>query len=378
MPSRRNTLPGAIRQRANGRWQAVITLPRNDKGEYPQISRTFDTRREAEQWRLDQTDSRRPATIDRGMTVAQLLARWLDHQDGRIAATTHHTYRQYVTNRINPNIGAITLDRLSVDDVDDLYVTLRKAGLAPASIRQVHAIVRSALTWGRKRRYVDMNVALDADPPTVPKRKTTAPSTIDVRRLLAEAFELDREFGVAARLAAATGARRGTVAAFRQSDFGFADLTVLVDRSVSVVDGVRHVKGLKHEDSGGRIPVDQRTLDIVHDHLTWLHERARKCGVTLGDDFYLFAEDPACTISVNPDRLTRQWNTVRRRCAMPGVRLHDLRHYVATDLYANRFDPVTVADRLKHSSVNMGLEVYGHVVSEQARAAAEHIGRNLG
>lgn len=378
MPRPSRPLKGVVRQRGSGRWQALITFPLDPAtGKYPQASRTFDTQREAEAWRLEQTDPRRRPTVERGMTVAQLLDRWLDHQDGRIAATTHQTYAAYVRNRIKPTIGSITLDRLSVDDVDDLYALLRRQGLAPASIRQVHAIVRSALTWGRKRRYVDMNVAADADPPTVKAKRVVPPTPSQVRELLAAAAGHDYEFGVAVRLAAATGARRGTVASFRQSDFGFADNTVLIDRSVAVVDGVRHVKGLKHEDSGGTIPVDPKTMDVAASHIAWLHDRARACGLSLADDFYLFAEDVACTIPRNPYWLTHRWETVRAEVGLRSVRFHDLRHFVPTELLAAGFDSAVITDRLKWASQAM-LDTYGHATSERARDAGDHIGRSLG
>ena len=378
MPRPSKPIRGVVRQRASGRWQAVITLPYDaEQDKYPQISRSFDTEREAEIWKLEQTDPRRRPVVQRGMTVAQLLDKWLDHQHDRIAATTHDTYRRYANNRIKPTIGDVALDRLSVDDVDDLYALLRRQGLAPASVRQVHAIVRSALTWGRKRRYVDMNVALDADPPSVKTKRTTPPTPSEVRTLLAAACELDYEFGVACRLAAATGARRGTVAAFRQSDFGFSTNTVLIDRSVSVVDGVRHVKGLKYEDTGGTIPVDERTMTIAADHIAWLHDRARKCGFSLADDFYLFAQDVACTIPRNPYWLTHLWQTCRRNAGLKTVRFHDLRHFVPTELLAAGFDGAVITDRLKWASMAM-LDVYGHATSEQSRAAGDHIGRSLG
>ena len=378
MPRPSKPIRGVVRQRASGRWQCVITLPYDPaQGKYPQISRSFDTEREAEIWKLEQTDPRRRPTVERGMTVAALLERWLAHQEDRIAATTHATYTGYVTNRIVPNIGDFTLDRLSVDDVDDLYALLRRQNLQPASIRQVHAILRSALTWGRKRRYVDMNVAIDADPPSPTKQRITPPTPGQVKQLLQAASAHDEWFGVAVRLAAATGARRGTIATLRQSDFRFADGTVLVDRSGAVVAGRRIVKGLKYEDTGGTVPVDQATMSVAADWIASLHERARACGFELADDFYLFAEDVACTIFVNPDSLTKRWETVRAK--VPGcgrVRFHDLRHFVPTELLAAGFDSAVITDRLKWASKAM-LDVYGHAVDERATAAGDHIGRIL-
>ena len=368
--------PGITRL-PNDRWKAVVSLPKDpDTGRYPQLTRTFDTQREAAQWRLDQTDPRRRRPTGRGMTVADLLDKWLAWHSDDLAATTRATYARYITNRIVPNIGQVKADRLTVSQVDDLY-TLLKRDMEPASVRQVHAILRSALAWGRKRGYVDLNVAVDADPPTVRRKKRGVPTPVEIQNLLAAAHELDAWFGVACRLAAATGARRGTVAGFRLSDFRFASGEVLIDRSIAVVGGVRHVKGLKAE-NGDWIPVGPQTLEVVTGHVAGLHERARACGVTLADDFYLFATDVACLVPINPDMLTSRWGTVRTKAGLPTVRFHDLRHYVATELLAAGYDPVTIAARLRWESAAMLYEVYGHTRPERATDASAHIERSLG
>lgn len=373
---RKSNIKGAVRQLPSGRWQVVITLPLNDDGKRPQLVRTFDTEIEANDFRLRQADPRRRPTVEHGMTVEALLDRWLDHQHDRIAATTHQTYRLYATNRIIPTLGDTPLHRLSVADVDDLYTLLRKQGLAATSIRQVHAILRGALAWGRKRGYVDINVAADAAPPSVKKKRITPPTPPEIQKLLAAAAELDPWFGCACRLAAATGARRGTVASFRLSDFRFATGEVLVDRSLAMVGKQRIVKGLK-ADNGGWVPVGARTLEIVTEHVASLHERARACGITLAEDFYLFATDVGCTVPIAPYSLTNRWRKMVVRVGLPNVRFHDLRHYVATELLAGGYDGAVIADRLRWESSAM-LEVYGHARQDRARQASEHIERSLG
>ncbi|MGA2472755.1 MAG: tyrosine-type recombinase/integrase [Acidimicrobiales bacterium] len=60
---------------------------------------------------------------------------------------------------------------------------------------------------------------------------------------------------------------------------------------------------------------------------------------------------------------------------MTGVRLHDLRHYVATRLLAAGVDVRTVAGRLGHRNPSTTLNVYSHFVPEADQEAAETLGR---
>ena len=55
---------------------------------------------------------------------------------------------------------------------------------------------------------------------------------------------------------------------------------------------------------------------------------------------------------------------------MRGVRLHDLRHYVATRLLTNGIDVRTVAGRLGHRNPSTTLNVYAHFVPGSDREAS--------
>ncbi|MHB1710104.1 MAG: tyrosine-type recombinase/integrase [Acidimicrobiales bacterium] len=60
-------------------------------------------------------------------------------------------------------------------------------------------------------------------------------------------------------------------------------------------------------------------------------------------------------------------------------RLHDLRHYTATQLFADGMNPKTVADRLGHFSgePSITLRVYTANTSAQAQAAADSLEAGL-
>jgi integrase len=65
------------------------------------------------------------------------------------------------------------------------------------------------------------------------------------------------------------------------------------------------------------------------------------------------------------------------RAGTPGVRLHDLRHYVATRLLAAGVDVRTVAGRLGHRNASTTLNVYAHFVHDADEEAAAVLARLL-
>ena len=140
------------------------------------------------------------------MTLADLLERWMEHIAGLGRAdTTLYHYRQYIDRELRPVLGAIRLSKLKAPDIDRLYTKLRKRGLAPATIRQVHAILRASLNQAERWGLVQRNVAKLASAPSQQQREQHPPDVADVLALLTAAKDVDPMFGLYIRVMVATG-----------------------------------------------------------------------------------------------------------------------------------------------------------------------------
>ena len=104
---------------------------------------------------------------------------------------------------------------------------------------------------------------------------------------------------------------------------------------------------------------------------------AGEFGYSLAPDAYVFSYELDGSEPWRPDSATRRFVKLRNRLGLEGVRLHDLRHYVATRLIASGVDPRTVANRLGHASPTTTLSIYSHFVPEADRDAAELLGSLL-
>src|SRR5512132_2123972 len=181
---------GFIRQRGNA-WQVIVHAGRDPvTGKRRNLTGTARTKREAQALRarlLTQVnEGRRPAT---DATVAQLLARWLEVAD--LAWSTRVTYQGYVVRTILPALGQVPLRRLDTATLDRFYPTLRARGgadgapLAPATVRQVHALVRRALDQAARWGWLPANPAALASPPRPGPADVRPPTPEEVSQLLA-------------------------------------------------------------------------------------------------------------------------------------------------------------------------------------------------
>lgn len=88
----------------------------------------------------------------------------------------------------------------------------------PATIRQIHAILRASLNQAERWGLVQRNVARLASAPSQPQREQHPPELAEVKRLMAAAVDVSPMFGLFIRVMVATGARRAEVCGLRWSD----------------------------------------------------------------------------------------------------------------------------------------------------------------
>ena len=145
-----------------------------------------------------------------GVTVDQLLTGWLKQVtcEGR-SPTTLREYRRLIDKRICPAHGSMPARKVTALELDEFYQGLTDEGLAPASVRQVHAILRTGFRQGVKWRYLTSNPATDASPAKLASKPVTAPTVAEVQRMIAAADKDDPDMAALIALAAVTGARRG-------------------------------------------------------------------------------------------------------------------------------------------------------------------------
>ncbi len=78
---------------------------------------------------------------------------------------------------------------------------------------------------------------------------------------------------------------------------------------------------------------------------------------------------------LNPDYLTRRFNTLVTTSGLPPVRLHDLRHGAATLAHAAGADLKTVQEQLGHTSIVLTADTYTSVLMQMHFKIAEATAR---
>lgn len=177
---------------------------------------------------------------------------------------TYHKYAEDVANHLVPALGHHQLAKLTPTHVQALLNQLEDANLAYHSIRNVWAVLRSALKQAQRFGYVSRNVATLVD---LPGEATFKPTTIDAGQAqrLIEAIRGHR-FEVLFRLALGLGLRKGELLALRWEDVDLDAATARATGSLQRQQG-------RLERSSTKTDASVRTTAHRHVHRHRQHRR---------------------------------------------------------------------------------------------------------
>ncbi|MEX0664644.1 MAG: site-specific integrase [Acidimicrobiia bacterium] len=203
--------------------------------------------------------------------------------------------------------------------------------------------------------------AAHASPPRSVPNEIRPPSPADVALLIAKATAADPALGAFLRLAASTGARRSQLLALRWKDVDLERRRISFTRAL--VEGpTGPVLAPTKARRAYQVSLDVDTAAFLAQH--------RSCRDRLADSF-VFSHDTDGATPWKPNWVTSAFIRLRRDTGIPRCRLHDLRHFMATEMLAAGVAIPIVAARLSHARASTTLNVYAHAVPGGDRAAAE-------
>ena len=301
------------------------------------------------------------------ITVDTLLREQIEQ--GRYAVTTLDDMR-----RVHRMLPAPFLDR-NVRDVtpyvlDGLYRELTGRGWTANRVRRVHELVGAAY---RQRaipfRWATTNPARDVKPPPLTSHQIVPPTVAEVQKLLSAA---PRGLDLFLRLAANTGARRGEVLALQWQDFDLKTGRVVIRRSVShtTASGLVVTEGKTGRKGHRSIGLGKSIVKLL---VSYREEQAAAAAENLlPEPRWLFSHDAGVT-PWRPDYVTLAFGRLRTTLGLDSVRLHDLRHFVATSMLSDGVPLATVSNRLGHARTSTTLDRYSHWMPQQDQDAADRL-----
>ncbi|MFJ7281028.1 tyrosine-type recombinase/integrase, partial [Kitasatospora sp. NPDC098663] len=120
------------------------------------------------------------------------------------------------------------------------------------------------------------------------------------------------------------------------------------------------------------VAMDIETSDVLRDQKRRQARELLAAGVVAANtDGRCFTEDDGTWL--HPGKLTDHFEALVKKCGLPPIRLHDLRHVAATLALSARVDIKIISEMLGHSSTTITRDIYQTVMKELAYEAAEAV-----
>ncbi len=325
-------------------------------------------------------DAARGIVFDaKGETVGKFMERWLE--DVVKPSKTHRTYathRQQVRSHIVPAIGRIKLEALRKPHVDRLYADLLRAkpegsGLAPSSVRRVHAVLHAALEEAVRGDLIPRNPAAHANKPKV-RREEIEPLDVEQARTFLVAARGDK-FEALYTLCLMAGLRQGEALGLKWSDISLDAGTLRVNRQLQRVrrDGEKsgRLEFSEPKNASRRIVgLPQKAVRALKEHRKLQLEEKLRAGGTWQENGLVFTTGEGKPLDAQ-NVVNRSFKPLLKRAGLPSVRFHDLRHSCLS-LLAQRGEPIRDLQALAgHATAAFTLQRYTHHYGSSAKRTAD-------
>jgi integrase len=301
------------------------------------------------------------------ITVAEYFEKWLEGYKNSLSPRGYERYRDIIRKGVIPMLGKTKLMLLKPEHLKQYYSYCQNRGLSIGSIRYHHAVIHVALKAAVKTGLVGRNIADAVDVPRIRRSEMTIWDEDEISKFLEKAK--DSSYYAMFYTFLFTGMRRSELLGLKWSDVDLLMSQIHVNRGLHhLKDGSYVLTEPKSAKSRRTIALSPSVTSLLRDHQTKQKLECIMLEIKFEDDRYVFTNHDGKPF--RPNTITRAWETMAKKANIKVIRLHDARHTHASLMLKKGIHPKIVQERLGHSSIEMTLDIYSHVVPGLQEAAA--------
>lgn len=374
MASKNANGEGSVRQRADGTWEARVTVgfhPKTGK----QIRRSLygKTKREVilkmSQANVDVVNQAYIAPSK--LTVGAWLDLWMKAYLENVKPSTVATYEQRVNAYLKPALGKYKLSTLKQPQIQALYHELGKT-LAPKTIKAIHGVLHKALQQAVASEYIKSNPSDNSPLPRIEKPQINALDSAEIGAFL-EAIK-GHKYENLYKVAIFTGMRQGELLGLLWDSVDLDAGVITVERQLLRPrrKGEAFKLGPLKNDTIRKITPAPFVIDTLKaQRRLQLEQRLQAGSLWSHNPAYVFTDELGNHASYW--KLNNHLKAILDRLGIQQRRFHDLRHtYAVTSLRAGD-DIKTVQSNLGHHTAAFTLDTYGHFTSEMRQESANRM-----
>jgi integrase len=389
---RRGNNEGMIRDRADGRKEARVTIGYDPETGKPKFQSFYGaTRAEvAEKMTKAMYELNIGARLDvNKVTLSGWLDRWLvDYMKLSLRPTAYQVYETNLRLHVKPHVGHITLKALQASDLQRLFNNLLKdgraatewdkdahPGLALETVQKIRTIVKSALKQAVDSDLIIKNPATATKLPPM-ERKEVVPFTREEAEQFLSAARGNRIFA-GYYLDIFAGLRRGEMLGLMWDDIDFQAGNFEIKRELVSFKDEKTGKYIldfqppKTPKSRRTIPMTEDMVKVLKSHRAQQNEEKLFFGAAYINENLVFCSEDGKRIW--PRNFNRQYTSLMKSAGIAYKKPHTMRHTCASLLLEAGEELKNVQELLGHSRIAVTADIYAHVLEKSKKKALNRL-----
>ncbi|MCM1149705.1 MAG: site-specific integrase [Butyricicoccus sp.] len=276
-------------------------------------------------------------------------------------------YQGNLNHWIYPALGDLKMPDITPANISALLLSMQSQGKAHSTCVKVYTILHSLFKMAYMSDVVTTNPMDKVERPKPRKgelkeKDVEAYTTEEVQRIFSALESEPLKWRVLLRLLIDTGIRRGECCGLRWKDIDFKANTITIAGNLCYTPQ----KGIYLDTpKNGKV----RTIDVDPEIIALLRElRLEQASQAIST--YVFTQQNSPE-PMHPQSPARYMQKFSKRCGVPGLHPHKLRHTFASIAITNGADIASVSEKLGHSDKAVTLRMYTHADQESMKRASQ-------
>ena len=317
------------------------------------MKRGFATKKDAQQWERDFLQ-KQSASMD--MKFASFAEVYFEDKAPRLKERSIMTKRTLFETKIIPYFGEKQMNEITAVDIIKWQNALLNQDYKPTYLRMIQNQMTALFNHAEKFYDLKDNPCKKVDKMGRSNAKELNFWTKDEYEQFIQGFSTDEEmYRIIFQMLFWLGCRVGELLALTSQDIDFENGTVNISKTYYRRNQTDYITPPKTESSNRKITIPKFLAEEMKDFVD------RQYGLTPEDRIF----------PITDRAIQKKMKQKTEQAKLKPIRVHDLRHSHIALLIEKGMQPLVIAQRVGHDSVNTTMNIYGHLYPNKQKQVAD-------
>ena len=317
------------------------------------MKRGFATKKDAQQWERDFLQ-KQSASMD--MKFASFVEVYFEDKAPRLKERSIMTKRTLFETKIIPYFGEKQMNEITAVDIIKWQNALLNQDYKPTYLRMIQNQMTALFNHAEKFYDLKDNPCKKVDKMGRSNAKELNFWTKDEYEQFIQCFSPDEEmYQIIFQMLFWLGCRVGELLALTSQDIDFENGTVNISKTYYRRNQTDYITPPKTESSNRKITIPKFLAEEMKDFVD------RQYGLTPEDRIF----------PITDRAIQKKMKQKTEQVKLKPIRVHDLRHSHIALLIEKGMQPLVIAQRVGHDSVNTTMNIYGHLYPNKQKQVAD-------